>query len=203
MVTHGDTPSTPPRPQNTLLQRFGATLRQYRQQRGLTQPALAASTGIRRAYISQIETGKRNIAVLTLLRLARALDIPAAWLLTGLDTYATLASPVARDPLPHRGARDAGLTQDSMPHVRPNDQAILLSLLGATIRQARQSQRLSQPALAARTGLSFGYISAIELGQRNLSVLSLVRLADALGLSVTHLLAPLEAHQNPSAPLTK
>ena len=79
---------------------------------------------------------------------------------------------------------------------------MLLSLLGATIRQARQSQRLSQPALAASTGLSFGYISAIELGQRNLSVLSLVRLADALGLSVTHLLAPLEAHQNPSAPLT-
>jgi len=80
---------------------------------------------------------------------------------------------------------------------------MLLPLLGATIRQARQSQRLSQPALAARTGLSFGYISAIELGQRNLSVLNLVRLADALGLSVTYLLAPLETHQNPSAPLTK
>ena len=202
MVTHGDTPSTPPRPPHPLLQHFGTTLRQYRQQRGLSQPALAASTGILSSYISQIELGKRNIAVLTLLRLARALDIPAAWLLAGLNTDATLAPPVVRDPLPHRGASDAGLTPDSMPHVRPNDQTMLLSLLGATIRQARQSQRLSQPALAASTGLSFGYISAIELGQRNLSVLSLVRLADALGLSVTHLLAPLEAHQNPSAPLT-
>jgi transcriptional regulator with XRE-family HTH domain len=202
-VNHRDMSSTPSRPRDTLLQRFGATLRQYRQQRRLSQPALAASTGIRRAYISQIETGKRNIAVLTLLRLARALNIPAAWLLAGLDTYATLAPPVGCDPLPHRGTRDAGLTQDDMPYTRPNDQTRLLPLLGATIRQARQSQRLSQPALAARTGLSFGYISAIELGQRNLSVLSLVRIADALGLSMAHLLAPLEAPQSPSAPLTK
>jgi len=95
------------------------------------------------------------------------------------------------------------VTQEDRSPTRPDNQATLLPLLGATIRQARKDQRLSQPALAARTGLSFGYISEIELGQRNLSVLSLVRIADALGLSVAHLLAPLETRQNPSAPLTK
>src|SRR5215831_20810174 len=65
MVTHGDTPSIPPQPQDTLLQRFGATLRQYRQQWGLTQKALSTSMGIRRSsYLSEIEQGKRNITVL-------------------------------------------------------------------------------------------------------------------------------------------
>jgi transcriptional regulator with XRE-family HTH domain len=95
------------------------------------------------------------------------------------------------------------VTQDERPPTRPDDQATLLPLLGATIRQARKDQRLSQPALAARTGLSFGYISEIELGQRNLSVLNLVRIADALGLSVAQLLAPLETRQSPSSPLTQ
>jgi len=191
-VTHRDTPSNSPSLHDTPLQRFGATLRQYRQQRGLSQPALAASTGIRRAYISQIETGKRNIAVLSLLRLARALEIPAAWLLAGLDTHADLTPPATCDPLPHRGARDAGLIQDDMPHTRPDDLAMLLPLLGATLRQARQYQRLSQPALAARTGLNPTYIGQIEHGHRNLSVLSLVRIADALGISLSSLLTPLE-----------
>jgi len=62
---------------------------------------------------------------------------------------------------------------------------------------------LSQPALAARTGLTVGYISEIEQGQRNLSVLSLVRIAEALGLAVAHLLAPLETRQSPSPPLPR
>jgi hypothetical protein len=34
-------------------------------------------------------------------------------------------------------------------------------------------------------------------------VLSLVRIADALGLSVAHMLAPLETRQSPSPPLTR
>jgi len=202
-VTHGDTPSTPPRPSNTLLQRFGVTLHQYRQQQGLTQPALAARTGIRRAYISQIETGKRNIAVLTLLRLARALDIPTAWLLAGLDTHADLPRPAPSNLLPSRGARDAIVPYDAPPSLKPADQATLLPLLGATIRQYRQQRGLFQAALAAMTDLTPTYIGEIERGQRNLSVLSLLRIADALGLSVTHLLASLETCQSTFPSLTR
>ena len=89
-MTHRETPSSPPRPQDTPLQRFGAILRQYRKQRRLTQRVLAASTGIRNRYISDIERGLHNISVGMLLRLAQALDIPAAWLLVGLDTHTTL-----------------------------------------------------------------------------------------------------------------
>ena len=144
----------------------------------------------------------RNISVLTLLRITHVLRIPSAWLFTGLDTHAALTPLVTCDPLPSRQARDAVETHDATSSLEPDNPATLLPLLGATIRQYRQQQGLSQPALAARTGLSFGYISEIELGQRNLSVLSLVRIADALGLSVAHLLAPLETRQSPSFPST-
>jgi transcriptional regulator with XRE-family HTH domain len=201
-VTHGDTPSTPPRPQDTPLQRFGATLRQYRKQRRLSQPALAARAGIRYSYISEIELGKRNISVLTLLRMTHVLHIPSAWLFAQVDTRAPLAPSTPCDLLTSREMWDAAATQDNRPPTRPDDQATLLPLLGATIRQARKDQRLSQPTLAARTGLNPTYLGQIEQGQRNLSVLSLVRIADALGLSVAHLLAPLERHQSPSSPRT-
>jgi len=200
-VTHGDTPSTPPRPQDTPLQRFGATLRHYRKQRRLSQPALAAGAGIRYSYISEIELGKRNISVLTLLRMTHVLRIPSAWLFAQVDTRAPLAPPTPCDLLTARERRDAAGTQDAMSHTRPDDQATLL-LLGTTIRQARKDQRLSQPTLAAKTGLNPTYLSQIEQGQRNLSVLSLVRIADALGLSVAHLLAPLERPQSPLSPRT-
>ena len=198
MVTHRDTSSNPSR-----LQRFGATLRQYRKQRRLSQPALAARTGIRSSYISQIELGKRNIAVLTLLRMTHVLCIPPAWLLAQMDPHATLAPPITSDPLPSWGTREPGVTHDNTFSPQPDDPAILLTLLGATLRQYRQQRHLSQRALAARTGLSPTYIIEIEQGHRNLSVLNLVRIADALGLAVTDLLAPLDTCQSPSPPPTE
>jgi DNA-binding XRE family transcriptional regulator len=67
-----------------------------------------------------------------------------------------------------------------------------LQLLGATIRQYRKPQRLSQKALAAQTGLSSTYIGEIELGWRNPTALSLLRIAKALHMSAGLLLQPLE-----------
>ena len=156
--------------------------------------------GIRPSYISEIELGKRNITVLTLLRLARALDMPAAWLLAGLDTHTDLPVPAAGDALPSRGGRDTVVTHDAPLSLKPDDQATLLPRLGATLRQYRQQRHLSPRALAARTSLATSYIYAIEQGQRNVSVLSLVRIADALGLSVASLLAPLETRSRSSPP---
>jgi transcriptional regulator with XRE-family HTH domain len=182
------------------LQRFGVTLRHYRQQRRLSQRALGVRTGIRRAYISQIETGLRNISVLTLLRMTHALQIPSAWVLIQVNPHATIAPPSTDNPLPSRGTREVGATQDAMCSPLPGDPALLLALLGAAIRQSRQQHRLSQQTLAARTGLSPTYIIEIEQGHRNLSVLNLVRIADALGFAVADLLAPLDTYQN-SSPL--
>ncbi len=200
-MTNRDTSSTPSRVQDTPLQRFGATLRQYRQQQGLSHRALAARTGIRSSYISQIELGKRNIAVLTLVRLARALHIPAAWLVTPLDTRAPLPLPLASDPLYSRGSRDRGVTPAERSSSQQGDATTLLRLLGATLRRYRQQLGLTHKALAAKTGLDKSYIGEIERGERNLSVLSVVCIADALGLSVSQLLTSLDILQSPSPPL--
>ena len=199
-MTHCQTSLDQSSPHATPLQRFGATLRHYRQQRGLTQPALAASTGIHYTYISEIEHGLHNIAVLMLLRLAQALEIPAAHLLAPLDTHATLASPVACDLLLAGEAREAGGTHDDLSSSQLGDPARLLLLLGATLRHYRQQRHRSQRALAARARLAASYICDIEQGQRNVSVLSLLRIAEALELSVAHLLAPVERRQIASRP---
>jgi transcriptional regulator with XRE-family HTH domain len=73
--------------------------------------------------------------------------------------------------------------------------------LGATIRQYRQQCGLSQRALAVKTHLDKSYINQIEKGRRNVSVLSLLRIADALQLPVSRLLAPLEKGYEPNASL--
>ncbi len=185
------------------LQLLGATIREYRKQRRFAQKMLAARTGIPHTYISEIELGQRNILVLMLLRLAHALDLPAAFLLARLDTHASLAPPTPSAPLTSSEMRDMVVTPHVSPLLKPGDPDRFLRLLGITLHQYRQQRRLSQRALAARTGLNKSYIGQIEQGQRNVSVLSLLRIADALGLSVAHLLAPLDALQHPSTPSTE
>ncbi len=84
-------------------------------------------------------------------------------------------------------------------HLQPEGQeAFLLRTLGATIRQYRKQQGLSQQVLATKAGLHHTYVSEIELGQRNVSVLTLFRLAQALHLPLSALLVTLEAHQDAS-----
>ncbi|HLI89505.1 MAG TPA: helix-turn-helix transcriptional regulator [Ktedonobacteraceae bacterium] len=56
---------------------FGQLVRAYREQRGWTQEELAERWGYARAYVSQIERGKRKLDSMTqVLRLADILDIP-------------------------------------------------------------------------------------------------------------------------------
>lgn len=50
-------------------------VRAFRDHRGLTAEALAAKAGISRAYLSQIEAGRRNGTAATLKKLATALGV--------------------------------------------------------------------------------------------------------------------------------
>jgi transcriptional regulator with XRE-family HTH domain len=65
------------------LRLLGAKVRALRKQRGLSQEALAAEAGFDRTYVSLVERGQRNIALLNILRLARALNVHPASLLEG------------------------------------------------------------------------------------------------------------------------
>ena len=67
-----------------VLARFGQNVLAYREQRKLTQEALAEKADIDRTYLSDIERGIRNAGVKNIARLARALEIDAAKLMEGI-----------------------------------------------------------------------------------------------------------------------
>ena len=56
--------------------------------------------------------------------------------------------------------------------------------LGDAIRIARMEQRVSQEELGLAIGTSQSYIARLELGQLNLSIAVLIRIADALDRDV-------------------
>jgi transcriptional regulator with XRE-family HTH domain len=55
--------------------RFGRRLRALRRKRGLSQEELAFRAGLHRTYVSSVERGERNVALINVERLARALEI--------------------------------------------------------------------------------------------------------------------------------
>jgi transcriptional regulator with XRE-family HTH domain len=65
--------------------RFAQNLRAERQRRGLSQEALGDACGLHRTEVSLLERALRDPRLSTITRLARALGIPAAALLDGIE----------------------------------------------------------------------------------------------------------------------
>ena len=61
----------------TPSQAFGAVLRELREERSLTQEALALDAGTERSHISALERAEKGPSLGTILRLAQALGMPA------------------------------------------------------------------------------------------------------------------------------
>ena len=64
----------------------------------------------------------------------------------------------------------------------------ILKQFGTHVRHLRQIQDLSQEALAEKANMHRTYIGMIERGERNPALLNLVRLANALNISLPELL---------------
>jgi transcriptional regulator with XRE-family HTH domain len=54
---------------------------------------------------------------------------------------------------------------------------------GERLRELRRSKGLSQEALADQAKLDRTYVSSCEAGKRNISLINIARLAEALGVS--------------------
>ena len=54
---------------------FGKRLRELRTKRRLTQEQLAERAHLHRNYVSDVERGRRNISLLNIIELARALGV--------------------------------------------------------------------------------------------------------------------------------
>jgi transcriptional regulator with XRE-family HTH domain len=67
------------------LLRFGRTVRDLREAKGLSQEEFADRIAIHRTYIGGIERGERNPTLLTIQKIATALGIPAWKLLHAMD----------------------------------------------------------------------------------------------------------------------
>ena len=67
---------------------------------------------------------------------------------------------------------------------------------GHAIREARVRKGMSQEALAHVCGLDRTYISGIERGTRNPSLMNILRVADALNMAPADLFAAAAGHES-------
>lgn len=64
------------------------------------------------------------------------------------------------------------------------------ALVGRNVRRARERTKMTQEQFAERSGFSQQYISDLERGRRNPTVVTLYEIAQALDLAVWELLKP-------------
>jgi transcriptional regulator with XRE-family HTH domain len=74
-------------------------------------------------------------------------------------------------------------------HPRPE---LLAAFGAAAVRRLRRARGWSQEEFADRVGVHRTYMGAIERGERNLSLLNIGRIADALKVSLSALMAEVE-----------
>lgn len=75
-------PSSPSRPDGKDIQKaFGRAVRQRRGELEISQEELGFRSGLDRSYVGGVERGERNIAVVNIVIVAKALDLTAAELL--------------------------------------------------------------------------------------------------------------------------
>lgn len=67
------------------LKKFGKQVRQLRKALELSQEDLAELTDLHRTYIGGIERGERNVALINIVRLAKALKVSPSELLKGIE----------------------------------------------------------------------------------------------------------------------
>jgi transcriptional regulator with XRE-family HTH domain len=61
--------------QDPALLALGVAIRKVRQSKSISQEKLALLAEVDRSYVGRVERGDNNVAILTLLKLASALDI--------------------------------------------------------------------------------------------------------------------------------
>ena len=77
-----------------------------------------------------------------------------------------------------------------MPKVSDNsDHERALGKLGDAIRARRQALRMSQEALADAAGINRTHMGEVERGRRNISFMSVVKIAKAMGARASDIIA--------------
>jgi transcriptional regulator with XRE-family HTH domain len=69
---------------NKILINFGLRVKETRKNRGLSQEELAHKSNLHRTYIGMIERAEKNITLINIEKLSKALDTPLSKLLEDL-----------------------------------------------------------------------------------------------------------------------
>jgi transcriptional regulator with XRE-family HTH domain len=76
-----------------------------------------------------------------------------------------------------------------MPTSSPNAKNSSLIAFGLAVRSARKTRGISQEQLAHLCGVDRSYLGAIERGEQNCGLLHLVKIAEALRMTLAELIA--------------
>lgn len=68
-----------------IRQKIGNRIKRVRESKGISQKDLAYEADLDRSYIASIETGKRNVSLINLEKIAKALQITLSELFNELD----------------------------------------------------------------------------------------------------------------------
>ena len=63
-----------------ILRQFGTKVKKLREAKGWTQEELARRTGLHRTYIGSIERCERNVSLINIEKLTKALSVPIEYL---------------------------------------------------------------------------------------------------------------------------
>jgi transcriptional regulator with XRE-family HTH domain len=69
----------------TIQEKIGIALRSYREQSGLSQEQLSFKANLHRTYVGSVERGERNISVINIIALCKALKVKPSDLFKSLD----------------------------------------------------------------------------------------------------------------------
>jgi transcriptional regulator with XRE-family HTH domain len=73
----------------TIEKAFGLALKELRLEKGLSQEALATSSGLHRTYISLLERGIKSPSLTTLDRLSQALGVSLGQFINSIEKFTT------------------------------------------------------------------------------------------------------------------
>lgn len=68
-----------------ITKKFGQQVKKLRQEKGLSQEALAHQADLDRTYIPSIEKGERNVSITVVEKIAKALKIKIVDLFNGIE----------------------------------------------------------------------------------------------------------------------
>ena len=192
----------------TLTYKLGVKIRILREAAGLTQEQLAEAADISVKFTGYVERGQRAPSIKTLEQIAKALKVAPKELFEFPDdeekelAYQTLLVELRKCSTDDirtiteavKGLSTSSRTSDTYGFIPSEKEGSLMNsidalpqLIGTRIRQIRINRGWTQENLAEKADMDFTSIGAAERGVRNLSLKSLARVADALGVQIEEL----------------